>query len=108
MFNLISSISSMLYIDPAATSVLLSSITAICVAVGATFIVVWRKLKNKINKTLHIDPNAKKEVEDDLVITDETPSEATAEAETSKDETETAKVDTVNEKQNKKSNKQDK
>lgn len=75
------------YIDPAATSILLSSITAIVVAVGATFIVLWRKFKKGVSKALHIDPNAGKEVEDDLVINDDTANgegatreEATAEA----------------------------
>ncbi|MBQ9103478.1 MAG: hypothetical protein IJY57_00075 [Clostridia bacterium] len=60
-----------LYIDPAATSILLSSITAIVVAIGATAIVLWRKLKKKVSKTLNIDPNAGKEVEEDLVITED-------------------------------------
>ena len=46
------------YIDPAATSILLSSITAIVVAAGATFLVLWRKFKKGVVKTLHIDPNA--------------------------------------------------
>ncbi len=61
----------LLYIDPAATTVLLSSITAIAVACGATFIILWRKLKKGVQKTLHIDENANKEVEEDLVILDE-------------------------------------
>ena len=60
------------YIDPAATSVLLSSITAIVVAISASAIILWRKFKKKINKTLKIDPNKGKEVEADIVLTDET------------------------------------
>ena len=60
-----------LYIDPAATSILLSSITAIVVVVGASAIVIWRKLKKKVSKTLNIDPNAGKEVEEELVITED-------------------------------------
>ena len=62
----------LLYIDPAATTVLLSSITAIAVACGATFIIVWRKIKKGAQKVLRIDNNTNKEVEDELVITDET------------------------------------
>ena len=62
--------SKLLYIDPAATSVLLSSITAIVVAIGASVIIFWRKFKKKVGKTLHLDPNAGKEVEDELVVTD--------------------------------------
>lgn len=74
----------LLYIDPAATSVLISSLTAIVVAVAATAIVLWRKVKNKVTKTLRIDPNAHKEVEDELVVNDEvaTPTEPEKSSET--------------------------
>lgn len=88
MFELISMLeagSKMLYIDPAATSVLLTSITAIVVAVGASAIIFWRKVKKKVGKTLHIDPNAGKEVEDELVINDE---EINSEIESDDDEDE--------------------
>lgn len=64
-------ITQLLYIDPAATSVLITSLTAIIVAVGASAIVIWRKLKKKVDKALKIDPNANKEVEEELVILDE-------------------------------------
>ena len=70
ILNAVQEASKMLYIDPAATSVLLSSITAIVVAVGASIIIFWRKFKKKVGKTLHLDPNAGKEVEDELVVTD--------------------------------------
>ena len=70
ILNAVQEVSKMLYIDPAATSVLLSSITAIVVAVGASIIIFWRKFKKKVGKTLHLDPNAGKEVEDELVVTD--------------------------------------
>lgn len=63
--------SNLMYIDPAATSALLSSITAILVALGASFIVLWRKFKKKVDKTFKIDPNKNKEVEADLVVNDE-------------------------------------
>ena len=76
------------YIDPAATSVLLSSITAIVVAISASAIILWRKFKKKINKTLKIDPNKGKEVEEDIVVSDETVKEETKEVST---EQETAK-----------------
>ena len=76
------------YIDPAATSVLLSSIVAIVVAIGASAIVIWRKVKKGVSKTFHIDPNANKEVEEDVVLTDET-AEEPAKEETS-EATETA------------------
>ncbi len=60
----------LLYVDPAAVSVLLSSITVIVLGVGASLIIWWRKFKKKVNKTLNIDPNKGKEVEEDLVMTE--------------------------------------
>lgn len=68
---------SILYIDPAATTALLSSVTAIAVACGAAFIIFWRKLKSGAKNVLHIDENAGKEVESELVIVDDssTPTE---------------------------------
>lgn len=70
----------LLYIDPAATTVLLSSVTAIAVALGASFIIIWRKMKRGVQKTLHIDENANKEVEEELVILDAELPEAEAAA----------------------------
>ena len=61
----------LLYVDPAAVSVLLSSITVIVLGVGASLIIWWRKFKKKVNKTLNIDPNKGKEVEEDLVMTED-------------------------------------
>lgn len=70
-------LNNLLYIDPAATTALISSLTAICVACGAAFIIIWRKIKKGARKVLHIDPNAGKEVEADLIIDGEV---ATADA----------------------------
>ncbi|MBO5411699.1 MAG: hypothetical protein J6A38_01280 [Clostridia bacterium] len=80
-------LTNLLYIDPAATTALLSSITAIAVAGGAIFIIIWRKLKKGAQKVLHLDENANKEVEEDLVINDE-PSTETAQEEVAMAETE--------------------
>lgn len=70
LLNVISSQSTLLYIDPAATSVLLSSVAAVGVAVAASAIIIWRKIKNKTKKILKTDPNKNKEVEKDIAITD--------------------------------------
>ncbi len=59
---------SSLYLDPAATSILLTSITGVVIAVGATAVILWRKAKKKVAKVLHIDENANKEVEEEIVI----------------------------------------
>ena len=57
-----------LYLDPAATSILLTSITGVVIAISATAVILWRKAKKKVAKALHIDENANKEVEEDIVI----------------------------------------
>ena len=56
------------YLDPSATTILLTSISSIAIAVGAAAVIFWRKAKKKVSNTLHIDENANKEVEDELVI----------------------------------------
>lgn len=58
------------YIDPSSVTIVITSISAIAIAVGATAVILWRKAKKKVAKTLHIDENANKEVEDELVIND--------------------------------------
>lgn len=59
---------SSLYLDPAATSILLTSITGVVIAVSATAVILWRKAKKKVAKALHIDENANKEVEEEIII----------------------------------------
>ena len=56
------------YLDPSAVSILATSITGIVIAVGATVVILARKAKKKVAKVLHIDENANKEVEEDIVI----------------------------------------
>ena len=41
------------------------------IAVGAVAAILWRKAKKKVASALHIDENANKEVEEDIVINDE-------------------------------------
>lgn len=59
------------YIDPSSVSIVISSIAGVAVAIGATVTILWRKAKKKVANVLHIDENANKEVEDDLVVNDE-------------------------------------
>lgn len=59
------------YIDPSTTTILISSISGIVIAISATVVIVWRKAKKKVATALHIDENANKEVEEELVIKDE-------------------------------------
>lgn len=60
-----------LYVDPAATSILITSISGIIIAISASAVIIWRKAKKKVATALHIDENANKEVEEELVINDE-------------------------------------
>ena len=60
-----------LYIDAAATTAIISAATAAVVALAAWGIVQWRKIKKGVNKVFHVDENANKEKEADLVITDD-------------------------------------
>ena len=57
------------YIDPSTTTFIVQAVAGVAVAVGAVFTIWWRKAKKKVAATLHIDENANKEVEEDLVIT---------------------------------------
>lgn len=59
------------YLDPSAASILITSITGISIAVGAAVVIFVRKAKKKVAKVLHIDENANKEVEEDIVINEE-------------------------------------
>lgn len=59
------------YIDPSSVSILVTSISAVVIGLGAVFFVWWRKVKRKVSKTLGIDENAHKEVEEDVEFDDE-------------------------------------
>lgn len=60
-----------LYIDISAVSYVIPLVASIAVAVGAWLAIHFRRAKSKISKKLGIDENAGKEVEDDVVISDE-------------------------------------
>lgn len=73
------------YIDPSQVTLVIQVISGIVIALGATFYVVWRKIKKKASKVLGIDENAGKEVEEDIVINEE---ETKTEEKDSSDKTE--------------------
>ena len=56
------------YLDPSTTTILISSISGIVIAIGAGAVILWRKAKKKVADVLHIDENSNKEVEEELVI----------------------------------------
>ncbi|MCQ2435837.1 MAG: hypothetical protein MJ101_02925 [Clostridia bacterium] len=59
------------YIDPSVVAYAIEAVAGVVIAAGAIFIVWWRKVKKKVSDKLGIDENAGKEVEEDIVITDE-------------------------------------
>ncbi|MCR5457555.1 MAG: hypothetical protein K6F14_05725 [Clostridiales bacterium] len=80
------------YLDPSVVTYLVQAIAGVVIAGGAIFIVLWRKFRKKVSKTLNIDENKNKTVEEDVVIKDETEQaseneEAQTQDETSSDET---------------------
>ncbi len=79
------------YIDPTIVSTTIQAVAGVAVAVGAVFAILWRKLKKKTATVLHIDENAKKDVEEDIVELDG------AEQAESADDTESADADSEGE-----------
>ena len=59
------------YIDISSVSYVLPIVVGIAVAIGSWVYIHFRRAKSKISKKLGIDENAGKEVEDDIVINDE-------------------------------------
>lgn len=63
------------YLDPSVVSGLVTGIAGVAVACGAAFFVIWRRVRSGVSKTLGIDENAGKEVEEELTINEEAAAE---------------------------------
>ena len=63
-------IQSFAYLDPSVVTYLVQAIAGVVIAGSAIFIVLWRKFRKKVSKTLNIDENKNKTVEEDVVIED--------------------------------------
>ncbi len=61
----------LLYLDISAFSYVIPLIAGIAVGIGSWLFLHFRKAKAKVSKSLGIDENAGKEVEEDIVINDE-------------------------------------
>ena len=59
------------YVDPTAATFVISGVAAVAIAAGAIISSVVRKARKKAQEVLHIDENAGKTVEDDIVVFDE-------------------------------------
>lgn len=60
-----------LYIDPSVMSYTVQIIAGAAITVGAIVTVVFRKMKKNVKKTLNIDENKNKEVEEEIKFTNE-------------------------------------
>lgn len=59
------------YLDPSTTTYIIQAVAGIAIAIGAFVAVYWRKAKRKVQDALHIDENAKKTMEEELVVSDD-------------------------------------
>ena len=66
------------YIDISSVSYVIPLVVGIFVAIGSWMYIHFRRAKSKISEKLGIDENAGKEVEDDIVITDDESAEESA------------------------------
>ena len=76
------------YLDPSAISVLVTSLTAAFVAVAASVVIYWRKLKNKLKKN-----SDKEQAEEDIRMLDESALEGEAEQPTEAKEEQPAEAE---------------
>ena len=58
------------YLDPSVMTYAIQVVAGIVVAVGATAGILWRKAKRKVQDKLGIDENTKKEIEEDILLSD--------------------------------------
>lgn len=70
-FLLMSTQTACAYLDPSTTTYIIQAVAGVAIAIGAFVAVYWRKAKKKVQDALHIDENAKKTMEDEIVITDD-------------------------------------
>lgn len=59
------------YLDPSVATYLIQAVAGVVITIGTVVGLHFHKIKNKVNDTLGIDENAKKEIEEDLMIYDE-------------------------------------
>ena len=55
------------YVDPSVMTYAIQAIAGVVIVVGVSVGVIWRRFKKKAAQVLHIDENAGKEIEADVV-----------------------------------------
>ena len=70
-FLMMFSTQALAYLDPSVMTYVVQVIAGVAVAIGAVVGIYWRRAKKKVQDKLGIDENARKEVEEDIIINDE-------------------------------------
>ena len=63
------------YVDPSVMTYTIQAVAGAIIALGAVIGVTWRIMKKKAQKALNIDENQKKEVEVDVQIIEDNPTQ---------------------------------
>lgn len=63
------------YVDPSVMTYTIQAVAGAIIALGAVIGVTWRIMKKKAQKALKIDENQKKEVEEDVQIIEDNPTQ---------------------------------
>lgn len=81
------------YLDPTVVTYIIQIVAGVVIAGGAVFVILWKKAKKKVAKTLNIDENKNKIKEEEIVIKEEeTPTEEVVDN-GEKQDSETGRVD---------------
>lgn len=62
------------YLDPSVMTYTVQIVAGVVIAAGAVIGILWRRAKKKVQDKLGIDENAKKEVEEDVIVYEDTDS----------------------------------
>lgn len=60
-----------LYMDPSVITYAIQAVAGVVIAVGAVVVIYWRKAKKKAMEKLGLEEKMKKEVEEDVIVLDE-------------------------------------
>ena len=59
------------YIDPSVMTYAIQAVAGVAIAVGAVFVVLWRKAKKKVSEKLHIEEKSIKETEEEVQLVED-------------------------------------
>lgn len=68
------------YIDPSVMTFAIQAIAGAAIAVASVVIVLWRRANKKVSQKLGLEEKSRKEVEEDIVVTEDPAAEPAAAA----------------------------